>query len=116
MQSAHGVSERRSRAVLNAHRRMVRYRSVKADQTPLLMPIRDLARVRVRYGYFRIYILLRREGWVVNRGASAVPRVRPEPPAQTAAPARHGGHAGGQDAGRRAERSLVDGLRVRHFL
>jgi putative transposase len=45
---------------------MVRYRSVKADQTPLLMRIRDLARVRVRYGYFRICILLRREGWVVN--------------------------------------------------
>ena len=52
--------------MLNAHRRMVRYRSVKADQTPLLMRIRDLARVGVRYGYFRIYILLRREGWVVN--------------------------------------------------
>jgi putative transposase len=30
------------------------------------MRIRDLARTRVRYGYFRIYILLRREGWRVN--------------------------------------------------
>ena len=28
--------------------------------------IRDLAATRTRYGYFRIYILLRREGWVVN--------------------------------------------------
>jgi putative transposase len=66
VQSTRGVSERRGCAVLNTHRRMVRYRSVKADRTPLLMRIRDLARVRVRYGYFRIYILLRREGWVVN--------------------------------------------------
>ena len=30
------------------------------------MRIRDLARTRVRYGYFRIYILLRREGWQIN--------------------------------------------------
>ena len=32
----------------------------------MLLRIRDLARTRVRYGYFRIYILLRREGWSVN--------------------------------------------------
>jgi len=30
------------------------------------MRIRDLAQARPRFGYFRIYILLRREGWVVN--------------------------------------------------
>ena len=30
------------------------------------MRIRDIAQTRMRYGYFRIYILLRREGWVVN--------------------------------------------------
>jgi putative transposase len=28
--------------------------------------IRDLAAVRTRYGYYRIYILLCREGWLVN--------------------------------------------------
>ena len=32
----------------------------------MLLRIRDLARTRVRYGYFRIYILLRREGWPIN--------------------------------------------------
>jgi putative transposase len=31
-----------------------------------MMRIRDLAATRTRYGCFRIYILLRREGWVVN--------------------------------------------------
>ena len=30
------------------------------------MRICDLAKSRVRYGYFRFYILLRREGWRVN--------------------------------------------------
>ena len=33
---------------------------------PLRLRIRDLSQTRVRYGYFRIYILLRREGWLVN--------------------------------------------------
>ncbi|NLS26370.1 hypothetical protein S2M10_13520 [Sphingomonas sp. S2M10] len=44
----------------------MRYISHRPDQTPLMMRIRDLAAARTRYGYFRIYILLRREGWVVN--------------------------------------------------
>ena len=40
--------------------------SFRSDQTPLLMRIRDIAQTRMRYGYFRIYTLLRWEGWVVN--------------------------------------------------
>ena len=31
-----------------------------------MLRIRDLAATRTRYGYLRIYILLRREGWFVN--------------------------------------------------
>ncbi len=31
-----------------------------------MLRIRDLAATRTRYGYSRIYILLRREGWAVN--------------------------------------------------
>ncbi len=66
VQSTQGVSERRVCAALAFDRSSVRYHSVKADQTPLIMRIRDLARTRMRYGYFRLYILLRREGWKVN--------------------------------------------------
>ena len=40
--------------------------SHKPDQVPLRLRIHDLAAARVRYGYFRIYILLRREGWLVK--------------------------------------------------
>ena len=60
------MSERRSCSALGVQRSSVRYISHKPDQTPLVMRIRDLAATRTRYGYFRIYILLRREGWVVN--------------------------------------------------
>jgi transposase InsO family protein len=31
------------------------------------MRIREIATVRVRYGYQRIHVLLRREGWMINR-------------------------------------------------
>lgn len=60
------MSERRGCAALGVGRSGVRYRSTKPDQAPLRMRICDLAKSRVRYGYFRIYILLRRQGWWVN--------------------------------------------------
>ena len=60
------MSERRGCAALGVGRSGVRYRSTKPDQAPLRMRICDLAKSRVRYGYYRIYILLRREGWRVN--------------------------------------------------
>jgi len=60
------VSERRSCVALGVERSTIGYRSTKTDQAPLRLRIRDLAKTRVRYGYFRIYILLRREGWMVN--------------------------------------------------
>jgi putative transposase len=41
-------------------------RSQAKDQTALRMRIRDLAHARPRFGYLRIQVLLRREGWMVN--------------------------------------------------
>jgi putative transposase len=42
-------------------------KSTAKDQTALRLRIRDLAHVRPRFGYLRIWVLLRREGWAVNR-------------------------------------------------
>ena len=42
-------------------------RSRAKDQSALRLRIRDLAHVRPRFGYLRIWVLLRREGWPVNR-------------------------------------------------
>ena len=42
------------------------YQARKSDQAALRMRLRELAGVRVRYGYRRLHILLRREGWKVN--------------------------------------------------
>jgi putative transposase len=66
LQDAFRVSERRGCEVLGCHRSTHRYRSVRADDTPLRARIRDIAETRVRYGYQRVHTLLRREGWHVN--------------------------------------------------
>ncbi len=60
------VSARRGCAVRRFNRSPHRYRAIRNDQTLLIERIRELAAARVRYGYFRIYILLRREGWKIN--------------------------------------------------
>ena len=42
-------------------------RSRAKDQSALQLRIRDLAHVRPRFGYMRIWVLLRREGWPITR-------------------------------------------------
>jgi putative transposase len=39
------------------------YRSRRAGQAQLTERIKEIAATRVRYGYRRIQVLLRREGW-----------------------------------------------------
>jgi len=46
-----------------------RYIAKKDGQIPLRMRIKEIAQVRVRYGYKRIHVLLLREGWKVNHKA-----------------------------------------------
>ena len=60
------MSERRGCVALRFDRSSHRYQSIRGDQAVLRKRIRDLAAARVRYGYFRLYILLRREGWRIN--------------------------------------------------
>jgi len=66
LQEAYRVSERRSCAMVDLNRSTCRYVSVRQDDTLLRLRIREIARVRVRYGYKRIHTLLCREGITVN--------------------------------------------------
>jgi putative transposase len=52
--------------VISIWRSSYRYCSKSKDDRALRMRIREIAATRVRSGYFRIHILLRREGWRVN--------------------------------------------------
>jgi len=67
LQQRYAVSERRSCGVTGSARSSHRYQSVRAPQEGLRRRIRELAESRVRYGYRRIHILLKREGAQVNR-------------------------------------------------
>lgn len=52
--------------MLRAERSSYHYRGKGADQADLKQRIKEIAETRVRYGYRRIHVLLRREGWAIN--------------------------------------------------
>ena len=60
------VSIRRACRALPVDRSTYHYRSRRAGQAELTARIKEIAATRVRYGYRRIHVLLRREGWHVN--------------------------------------------------
>jgi putative transposase len=62
LMAAMGLSERRACSLLNADRKMVRYKSRCPADTELRARLRDLANERKRFGYRRLFILLRQEG------------------------------------------------------
>jgi transposase InsO family protein len=56
------MSERRACSLIAADRKMVRYRSRRPPEAELRSRLRDLANERRRFGYRRLFILLRQEG------------------------------------------------------
>jgi len=62
------VSERRACRVLSQPRMTQRYEATRPDdEERLVARMRGLATKHPRYGYRRIWALLRREGWSINR-------------------------------------------------
>lgn len=47
-------------------RSLYHYKCRRPPQADLKQRIKEIAETRVRYGYRRIHVLLRREGWLVN--------------------------------------------------
>jgi putative transposase len=66
LRSAFDMSERRACRVMGCVRMTVRYRSRRSDDAGLRQRLRALAHERRRFGYRRLHILLRREGFMVN--------------------------------------------------
>jgi len=61
-----GFSERRACRLTGIHRSVARYKPSKEVPTELLTRLKELASDRRRFGYRRLGIMLRREGFVVN--------------------------------------------------
>jgi putative transposase len=90
LRTAYRVSERRACRATGFHRSTQRYRTKRDPQVELRMRLKELAAARVRYGYRRLHVLLRREGWPVNakrihrlyreEGLSIRPRTPPRTP------------------------------------
>ncbi len=66
MRAQFRLSERRACRLVLVHRSSVRYRRHRGDDTALRTRLKELALVRRRFGYLRLHVLLRREGWRVN--------------------------------------------------
>ena len=66
MRAGWKVSVRKACRVLRFDPKSYRYRSRRPSQAALEDRIRTICRTRVRYGYRRVHVLLRREGWAIN--------------------------------------------------
>ena len=66
MRTRFAVSERRACSMIEVDRMMVRYRSTRPDDGALRERLKALAQERRRFGYRRLHVLLRREGYAVN--------------------------------------------------
>ena len=65
-QTTYQVSERRVSRLVPMARASLRYQGHRDPQDALRMRLREVAASRVRFGYRRLTVLLRREGWRVN--------------------------------------------------
>lgn len=61
------ISIRRACAVLVFDPKTYRYRSCRPGQAALEQRIKEICQTRVRFGYRRVHMMLRREGWQINQ-------------------------------------------------
>jgi putative transposase len=66
MMGTFNISAQRACRVIRLGRSTFYWKSTAKDQTPLRARLRELAAERPRFGYPRLHVLLRREGWKVN--------------------------------------------------
>jgi putative transposase len=65
--SHHDLNMRRACRLMKQSRSVQYYQSVKDPKRALRGRMREIAQTRVRYGYRRIHVLLKREGWQLGK-------------------------------------------------
>jgi putative transposase len=63
----HGYSERRPCALTRLNRSTQRKPSIRDPRLALRQRMREIVQTRIRYGYRRVHVMLRREGWAVGK-------------------------------------------------
>jgi hypothetical protein len=66
LRGAFGMSERRACKAIGCCRMTMRYQTTRADEAGLRQRMRAIAQERRRFGYRRLHVLLKREGYLVN--------------------------------------------------
>ena len=66
LREAFGMSERRACKAIGCCRMTMRYRTTRADDASLRQRMRAIAQERRRFGYRRLHVLLKREGYLIN--------------------------------------------------
>lgn len=66
MQDVWKVSQRKACAIVQLAPKSYRYKSRRPGQAAMEQRIREISQTRVRYGYRRVHVMLRREGWEIN--------------------------------------------------
>jgi putative transposase len=66
LQQQHGLSQRKAASLVGSAASVLRYRSKRANDSPTIERLRELAAERSRFGYRRLHVLLRREELVLN--------------------------------------------------
>jgi putative transposase len=61
------VSIRRACKLIKLDPKSQRYKSRRTSQAPLQNRIKEICQTLVRYGYRRVHVMLRREGWMLNQ-------------------------------------------------
>jgi transposase InsO family protein len=61
-----GASERQALRIVRMSASLYRYRSVARDASGLKLRIKEITDTHVHYGYRRVHVLLRREGYKDN--------------------------------------------------
>ena len=61
-----GMSERRACKAIGCCRMTMRYQTTRADDASLRQRMRAIAQERRRFGYRRLHVLLKREGYLIN--------------------------------------------------
>ena len=65
--SSHGYSQRRACRLTQQYRSTQRRASTLDRRTAVRQRMHEIVATRTRYGYRRVYIMLRREGWRLSR-------------------------------------------------